>query len=69
MSVVKEPSATGMAARTSVILFLFVIIFTGVRGRSLPSVGVVSIFLMTSWPVTIFPKTGCFDGPGVNQSR
>ncbi|HMV00145.1 MAG TPA: electron transport complex subunit RsxG [Rhodocyclaceae bacterium] len=30
MSVVKEPSATGMAARTSVILFLFVIIFTAI---------------------------------------
>src|SRR4051812_21213333 len=45
------------------------IIFTGVRGRSLPSVAVVSIFFTMSRPDVTLPNTGCFDGPGVNQSR
>ena len=44
-------------------------IFTGVSGRSPASVGVVSIFFTTSMPAVILPNTGCFDGPGVNQSR
>ena len=40
------------------------IILTGVLGRSLPSVGVVSIFFTTSMPEVTLPNTGCFDGPG-----
>ncbi len=44
-------------------------ILTGVFGRSLPSVGVFSILVITSMPFVILPNTGCFEGPGVNQSR
>ena len=44
-------------------------ICTGVFGRSLPSVGVVSIFLITSMPEVTRANTGCLDAPGVNQSR
>lgn len=44
-------------------------IFTGVRGRSLPSVSVVPILLMTSIPPTILPNTGCLDSPGVKKSK
>ena len=50
-------------------LTVTVIILTGVRGRSSPSVGVVSIFLITSMPETILPNTGCLESPGENQSR
>ena len=42
---------------------------TGVIGRSPAPVGVVSIFFTTSMPSITLPNTGCFDGPGVNQSR
>jgi hypothetical protein len=48
---------------------VILIILTGVRGRSSPSVGVRSIFWTTSMPETILPKTGCFEGPGVKKSR
>ena len=43
--------------------------FTGVRGRSLGSVGVCSILVIVSMPFVTFPKTGCFDRPPLNQSR
>src|SRR5437763_1554563 len=46
---------------------LFILI--GVFGRSPAAVGAVSIFFTTSMPFVILPNTGCFDGPGVNQSR
>ena len=42
---------------------------TGVTGRSFGSVFVFSILCTTSMPSITLPKTGCFDGPGVNQSR
>ena len=51
--------------RCTVILFMR----TGVRGRSSPSVGVVSIFFSTSIPDVTFPNTGCLESPGENQSR
>ena len=46
------------------------IIWMGVDGRSPRAVGVVSIFLMTSMPSMMRPKTGCFEGVLLsNQSR
>ncbi len=44
-------------------------IFTGVFGRSSPSVGVFSILVTTSMPEVTLPNTGCLDPPGLNQSR
>lgn len=41
----------------------------GVSGRSWAPVFAVSIALTTSMPPVILPNTGCFEGPGVNQSR
>merc|ERR1719166_205751 len=35
-----------------------------------PPLGQFSIFVMTSWPLTILPKTGCFDWVLIsNQSK
>ncbi len=50
-------------------LIVTLIIFTGVFGRSPAPVGVVSIFFTTSMPEVTFANTGCFEAPGVNQSR
>jgi hypothetical protein len=44
-------------------------ILTGVTGRSPAPVLVDSIFFTTSIPSMTLPNTGCFDAPGVNQSR
>lgn len=57
--------ARGAQASVTVTLF----IRTGVTGRSPGSVFVFSILCTTSMPSITFPKTGCFEFPGVNQSR
>lgn len=61
------PSRVMRALQPSETLTLFTL--TGVTGRSRPSVGVFSIFFTTSMPEVMRPNTGCFEGPGVNQSR
>ena len=50
-------------------LTVTLIILIGVFGRSPDAVGAVSIFFTTSIPDVTLPNTGCFDSPGVNQSR
>ncbi len=58
------PVSTQVASWTVTLIILI-----GSTGRSLPSVGAASIFLSTSIPEINFANTGCFEGPGVNQSR
>merc|ERR1712228_958068 len=48
------------------IVMLFITI--GVLGLS-SVVGTFEIFSAMSYPSVILPKTGCFDAPGLNQSR
>src|SRR5438309_497407 len=51
----------------SITVTLFIL--TGEIGRSPAPVFVVSIFFTTSMPSMTLPNTGCFEAPGVNQSR
>mmetsp|Transcript_38075 Transcript_38075/g.104796 ORF Transcript_38075/g.104796 Transcript_38075/m.104796 type:complete len:114 (-) Transcript_38075:475-816(-) len=64
-----RPRDTDMAAFASgAPVIVTLIILTGVSGLSF-MVGTWEILVKVSMPDLIMPKTGCFESPGVNQSR
>mmetsp|Transcript_159773 Transcript_159773/g.508605 ORF Transcript_159773/g.508605 Transcript_159773/m.508605 type:complete len:211 (+) Transcript_159773:378-1010(+) len=46
---------------------VILITLMGIRGLS-SDVGTFDIFVTTSMPLVIMPNTGCWEGPGLNQS-
>src|SRR6185369_16689166 len=58
---------TASATQAPVTVILFILI--GVFGRSPALRGAFEILSTTSIPSVTLANTGCFDGPGENQSR